>query len=647
MIKKLFWISIVLILLWWFWQSENFSKISAWIAIFLFWMIFLWQWFKEFTWGWFEKILKNFTDKTWKSITLGIFWATIMQSSSLVTIIAISFLSADLIPLAQWIAISLGSNIWTTTWAWLVAAFWMKISLSTYAYPILVFWFIFYIQKSKNLKWIWYILAWIWFVFLWVDNIKDWFETFRQSVNLMDYTVDWFKWILVFVLIWTIATIVLQSSLATIILVLAALWFNQVTYENAIALVIWANIWTTFTGILGSLNSNTNWKRLAVADVISKTLTWAIFTVFIYQVISLVDLIASGLNLTDPSMKIAIFHTIYNIVWVSILLPFYGKFVNFIENLLPETEVIQKWFVRNLYLNWAAEELPNTAIISLVKETRHMYSNSIDILLKILWLELTDLDPDKDGIVDYKSVKSKIKIYEWDSDQLYWEKIKILFWEIMDFSTRVQAKNPEKYFEEFSTIRRANINIVEAVKIIKHLKRNLERFLHSSNTAIKLQYEKIIEDLLFVIANIERLDVTEGDYERIEILWSMQKFISDNDIINNWKIDELIRNKLITNEMATSLIKDTNYKNDICKKLILVSEIVYNREIYNETEWKINISNVFWISSKKVEKLVDKFKKKKSNLKSKLKNEKDKAKRIALEKEIDKIEFIIEKYQDD
>lgn len=647
MIKKLFWISIVLILLWWFWQSENFSKISAWIAIFLFWMIFLWQWFKEFTWGWFEKILKNFTDKTWKSITLGIFWATIMQSSSLVTIIAISFLSADLIPLAQWIAISLGSNIWTTTWAWLVAAFWMKISLSTYAYPILVFWFIFYIQKSKNLKWIWYILAWIWFVFLWVDNIKDWFETFRQSVNLMDYTVDWFKWILVFVLIWTIATIVLQSSLATIILVLAALWFNQVTYENAIALVIWANIWTTFTGILGSLNSNTNWKRLAVADVISKTLTWAIFTVFIYQVISLVDLIASGLNLTDPSMKIATFHTIYNIVWVGILLPFYGKFVNFIENLLPETEVIQKWFVRNLYLNWAAEELPNTAIISLVKETRHMYSNSIDILLKILWLELTDLDPDKDGIVDYKSVKSKIKIYEWDSDQLYWEKIKILFWEIMDFSTRVQAKNPEKYFEEFSTIRRANINIVEAVKIIKHLKRNLERFLHSSNPAIKLQYEKIIEDLLFVIANIERLDVTEGDYERIEILWSMQKFISDNDIINNWKIDELIRNKLITNEMATSLIKDTNYKNDICKKLILVSEIVYNREIYNETEWKINISNVFWISSKKVEKLVDKFKKKKSNLKSKLKNEKDKAKRIALEKEIDKVEFIIEKYQDD
>ena len=647
MIKKLFWISITLILLWWFWQSENFSKISAWIAIFLFWMIFLWQWFKEFTWGWFEKILKKFTDKTWKSITLGIFWATIMQSSSLVTIIAISFLSADLIPLAQWIAISLGSNIWTTTWAWLVAAFWMKVSLSTYAYPILVFWFICYIQKSKNLTWIWYILAWIWFVFLWVDNIKDWFETFRQSVNLMDYTVDWFKWILVFVLIWTIATIVLQSSLATIILVLAALWFNQVTYENAIALVIWANIWTTFTGILGSLNSNTNWKRLAVADVISKTLTWTIFTVFIYQVIALVDLIASTMGLSDQSMKIAIFHTIYNIIWVGILLPFYGKFVNFIENLLPETEVVQKWFVRNLYLNWAAEELPNTAIISLVKETRHMYSNSIDILLQILWLELKDLDPDKDGIVDYKSVKSKIKIYEWDSDQLYWEKIKILFWEIMDFSSRVQAKNPEKYFEEFSTIRRANINIVEAVKIIKHLKRNLERFLHSSNPAIKLQYEKIIEDLLFVIANIERLDVTEGDYERIEILWSMQKFISDNDIINNWKIDELIRNKLITNEMATSLIKDTNYKNDICKKLILVSEIVYNREIYNETEWKINISNVFWISSKKVEKLVDKFKKKKSNLKSKLKNEKDKAKRIALEKEIDKVEFIIEKYQDD
>ena len=153
-----------------------------------------------------------------------------------------------------------------------------------------------------------------------------------------------------------------------------------------------------------------------------------------------------------------------------------------------------------------------------------------------------------------------------------------------------------------------------------------------------MNIEKILKDHKKRITN-----------ERIEIFdFISKKHIFDaNDIINNWKIDELIRNKLITNEMATSLIKDTNYKNDICKKLILVSEIVYNREIYNETEWKINISNVFWISSKKVEKLVDKFKKKKSNLKSKLKNEKDKAKRIALEKEIDKVEFIIEKYQDD
>ncbi len=65
----------------------------------------------------------------------------------------------------------------------------------------------------------------------------------------------------------------MQSSHATIILVIAALATGQVTYENALALVIGANVGTTITAVLGSLTSNLNGRRLAIADVLFKATT--------------------------------------------------------------------------------------------------------------------------------------------------------------------------------------------------------------------------------------------------------------------------------------------------------------------------------------------------------------------------------------
>lgn len=657
MIKKIFWLAIVLVLLYWFYHSDNFWLISWWIALFLFWMIFIWQWFKELTWWWFDKVLKKFTDKTWKSLTLWAFWAALMQSSSLVTIIAISFLSADLIPLAQWIAISLGSNIWTTTWAWIMAHIWWKAaSVSAYAMPIIVFWLMFLIQKSKNLKWVWSILLWIWIVFIWVWYIQDWFEQLKESINLMAYSVEWFKWIIIFVIIWSILTLLLQSSHASILLIMAAIWSNQITYENALALVIWANIWTTITWVLWSLSSNTNWKRLALADIIMKLWTWIIFVLAIYQVIPLVDNIANLLWIPNEQIafKIAIFHTIFNVIWVFVVLLFYKKFVLIVEKIIPERKVIQensKWetIVKNLYLNDASAEFTWTAMIALVKETKHMYDNSINILLKILWLRIEDLqETNENWELDIDRIKQRIKIYEWDIDKLYWSKIKVLFGEIMNFSTQAQAQNSESNFSDFSVIRRANIKIIESVKTLKHMQKNLKRFLDSTNDEIKKEYEKIIEDLIYIIFYIEKLSKIEDNYEKIKLLSNMQKFVIDNDIVNNWRINELIWEKLITNEMATSLIKDYGYKNEICNNLIMVSEVVYNREIYTETEGKTvkNLSKSFGISSKKINKLLEKFKKRKSNLKTKLNKEKNQENILKIRKEIEEIEFLIKKYQD-
>ena len=96
MLKKIILPSILLVLAYGFWVSPDFKEIAAGVSIFLFGMLFLEEGFKAFTGGVLEKLLQKTTDKTWKSLLFGIISTTIMQSSSLVSVITISFISAGL-----------------------------------------------------------------------------------------------------------------------------------------------------------------------------------------------------------------------------------------------------------------------------------------------------------------------------------------------------------------------------------------------------------------------------------------------------------------------------------------------------------------------------------------------------------------------
>ena len=137
------------ILVYGFWISPDFKQISAGVAIFLFGMLFLEEGFRAFTGGFLETLLSKTTNRLWKSLSFGIVTTTVMQSSSLVSIIAISFLSAEMISLASGIGIIFGANIGTTTGAWLIAGFGLKVKISAYAMPMLVFGIILVFQNNR------------------------------------------------------------------------------------------------------------------------------------------------------------------------------------------------------------------------------------------------------------------------------------------------------------------------------------------------------------------------------------------------------------------------------------------------------------------------------------------------------------------
>ncbi len=159
MLKKFVFILLLITLAALLFLYPNFKTIATGIAILLFGMVLLEEGFKAFTKGPLQNILKKATNKLYKSITAGAFVTAIIQSSSLVSVIAISFISAGLISLSGGIGLIFGANIGTTATAWLVAGFGLKIKISALAMPMLVFGIIFSFQKKQALKGLGNVLA--------------------------------------------------------------------------------------------------------------------------------------------------------------------------------------------------------------------------------------------------------------------------------------------------------------------------------------------------------------------------------------------------------------------------------------------------------------------------------------------------------
>jgi phosphate:Na+ symporter len=215
-----------------------------------------------------------------------------MQSSSLVSVITISFLSAGLISLGAGIGIIFGANIGTTTGAWLVAGFGLKVNLSSYALPMLAIGIVLVFQRSKYLRGAGYALAGLGFLFLGIHHMKVGFDSFKDQFDLTRFAMTGFAGLLVYTLVGAAATVVMQSSHATMVLIITALASGQISYDNALALAIGSNIGTTITAILGAMTANFQGKRLALAHLVFNVVTAGIALALISPLRMAVDSIS-------------------------------------------------------------------------------------------------------------------------------------------------------------------------------------------------------------------------------------------------------------------------------------------------------------------------------------------------------------------
>lgn len=555
-----------------FWFSADFKTIVAGIAIFLFGMLSLQQGFKFFTGGILERLLRNATDNILKRLLFGIVTTTLMQSSSLLSVLVISFISAGLLDLAAGIGIIFGANIGTTTGAWLVAGFGLKVDIAGYAMPLLVFGVLLQLTKQKNYQGVGHILLGLGFLFLGIQYMKDGFDAFKGNIDLSQYAMTGMRGLLTYVLVGIVVTVIIQASGATMVLIITALASQQVSYDNALALAIGSNVGTTITAVLGAFGANIKGKRLAGAHVLFNVFTGVLAIVFLQQFIWTVEFLCRhvGIAANDYTLKLAMFHSVFNLAGVAMMLPVSGLLARFLERVMREKTASVDL---PRFLTRSALQYPDTAVESVYQETMHLYENATHIILKALGLHRRDVYSGEDlhtVISRYRNIK------DYDIDEAYDRNIKGLYSAIIEFISQARFTWEMKQSGRLHWLRQANLKLVEAVKGMKHLQKNLLKYNRSYNRYQADEYDRIRYQIALVIRELQKIkDADVVNELPLLSLDALKGHVKERRQAAIEVIENLIRERKISAEAGTSLLNDNSYVYDMQSNLIRMAETAF------------------------------------------------------------------------
>ncbi len=553
--------------------NPEFSEIGAGAAILLFGILFIEEGFKLVSDGPLENFINRSTKSVFKSINFGFISTSILQSSSLVSVIAISFVSTGIIALASGIGIIYGANIGTTTGAWLIALFGLKVEIAKYSFPILIFGALFLFQKNESIKSLGYFLTGIGFLFLGIHYMKVGFSEYQSTIELNRLAIHGVVGTMIYIGIGIFMTVIMQSSHASIAIILTALSVDQITYSNAIALTIGANVGTTITATLASFGSTASGKRLAAGHVIFNITLAVISVIFFSQFIKLTIYFTKLLNISDSDyiLQLALFNSLYKTIGVLLFIPFTKYFVLGLRRIIKDDS--EKDISVAKYINKAALNYPETAIPALIKETSHLFDNSFEIIAHGLSLHREDILSDRKL---KELIPKSTEIIKIDITEVYSKKVKVIYSQIIKYATLIQSdKLSSKEVTLVNKIRVANRYLIEAIKGVQELQPNMTEFINSENESIKAEYDILRLKIAKVIREIYRTKEVEKAESQYEKLMALKRKAKLHDVLINGKLDFLIRERLITKGMATSLMNDSALVGKIVSWLINVAELLY------------------------------------------------------------------------
>jgi len=321
-------------------------------------------------------LLGAMTTNRFSGVATGALVTVAVQSSAATTVMTVSFVNAALLTLAQAISIIMGANIGTTMSAWIMSAG-FSFNVVNVVWPAFLIGIIL-IQIGKHryfgdflfgLSFLLFALGMLKQTGVEMDlaskpEVVAFFASFKTNYGT----------ILLFLLIGTILTAMVQSSAALMAITMVLCATGAISIFQGIALVMGENIGTTVTANLAAMSANTQARRTAMAHLVFNVfgVIWVLifFFPFIRMVCGIVGLDpnASEQNPTQLSFALATFHTCFNLINTAILIWFIPQIEKLVCALIKPKKTDEEEEFRLQYIRGGIMKTPEISVLQAQKE---------------------------------------------------------------------------------------------------------------------------------------------------------------------------------------------------------------------------------------------------------------------------------------
>jgi len=352
------------------------------LALFLFGMKLLSDGLQSSAGSKMKSILGFLSKNKYMGILLGFVVTSILQSSSVTTVMLIGFVNAGIMTFVQTIGVILGANIGTT-----VTAFLISMKASQIAYPILIIGFLMTIlSKNSRTKFAGQVFIGLGLVFVGLMTMKSHVQPLKDSVTISQFFVTFSANPFMAIIAGMAVTFIIQSSSATLGLIITLGASGLIDVQGALGLILGSNIGTTITAQIAAFNASVAAKRVAIMHSVFNIvgaiimyllikaglikyfygLTTGIINIFTS---AKVELMNTTQGITIPLKYMPIFiafsHAIFNVVNTIIFLPFTNFFAKIITKIVPDKKEKSKF-------EYLEPHLLNTPSIALAQTTHEL-----------------------------------------------------------------------------------------------------------------------------------------------------------------------------------------------------------------------------------------------------------------------------------
>ena len=250
------------------------------------------------------------------------------------------------------------------------------------------------------------------------------------------------------------------------------------------------------------------------------------------------------------------------------MVPFIGRLVTLLNRLIRGPERLA---AEPKYLNSASVDFPDTAVEAVRNEVIHLYENVLGLICRTLGLSPGEVFSEK----PLESLQGRGAVPPYPIDEAYQSEVKSLFSQIIVFISRAAFTWQEQQSAQLHWLRNDGTELVEAVKGVTHLQKNLVRYTASTNPVQRAEYLNIRLQMAGALRDLEQTRRTEEgdmvlmvfDHLRLEVE-QLEHGLFD-------RVYGLINEQSISPEEGTSLINDYGYACDVLRNLLQVAGTLF------------------------------------------------------------------------